>query len=63
MNARKQGLKQATSAAIAEISVRSGQRIESGTHQPNRGQYQNRRTVRDPLEAVWDSELEPMLRK
>ena len=63
MNARKQGLKQATSAAIAEISVRSGQRIESGTHQPNRGQYQNRRTVPDPLEAVWDSELEPMLRK
>lgn len=63
MNARKQGLKQATSAAIAEISVRSGQRIESGTHQPNRGQYQNRRTVRDPLEAVWDSELEPMLRQ
>lgn len=63
MNARKLGLTQADSAQIAEISTRSGQRIESGTHQLNRGQYQNHRTVPDPLAEVWDSELEPMLRQ
>ena len=63
MNAREQGLSQTTSAKIAEISIRTGQRIESGTHQLNRGRPQKSRTVPDPLADVWDSELEPMLRK
>ncbi|KAI9129557.1 IS21 family transposase (plasmid) [Acaryochloris sp. CCMEE 5410] len=63
MNAREQGLSQPTSAKIAEISIRTGQRIEAGTHQPNRGRPQKGRTVPDPLAEVWDSELEPMLFK
>lgn len=61
MNARRLGLTQTDAAEIAEISSRSGQRIEGGTHQPQRGQSQAQRTVPDPLAEVWDSELEPML--
>jgi DNA-binding XRE family transcriptional regulator len=37
MNAREIGLNQSKAAYIAEISERTGQRIESGEHQPNRG--------------------------
>jgi DNA-binding XRE family transcriptional regulator len=41
MNAREIGLNQSKAAYIAEISERTGQRIESGRaaleHQPNRG--------------------------
>jgi len=63
MNARKLGLTQADAACIAEISARTGQRIESGKHQPNRGQMVEQRTVPDPLAGVWENELEPMLRR
>ncbi|KAI9132550.1 hypothetical protein [Acaryochloris sp. CCMEE 5410] len=48
MNGRDLGLKQADAAYIAEISPRTGQRIEAGTHQPNRGRMQDQRTVPDP---------------
>lgn len=61
MNARHHGLTQVDAAQIAEISCRSGQRIEAGTLQPQRGERSRGRTVPDPLAAVWDSELEPML--
>lgn len=61
MNARRLGIPQTDAAEIAEISSRSGQRIESGTHQPQRGRSHLQRTVADPLAEVWDSELEPML--
>ena len=63
MNARTLGLTQADAAYIAEISARTGQRIESGKHQPNRGQMVEQRTVPDPLAGVWENELEPMLRR
>lgn len=63
MNGRDLGLKQADAAYIAEISTRTGQRIEAGTHQPNRGRLQDQRTVPDPLADVWEDELEPMLRR
>lgn len=63
MNARKYGLSQPDSAMIADISARSGQRIEAGTLQPNRGQVRDWSTRADPLAAVWASELEPMLRR
>lgn len=63
MNARDLGLKQADAASIAEISDRSGQRIEAGTHQPNRGRVRDWRTSADPLAGVWEEELEPMLRR
>lgn len=63
MNARELGLTQVDAATIAEISERSGQRIEAGTHQPKRGQDRPQRQQNDPLAGVWESELEPMLRR
>lgn len=61
MNARELGLTQADSASIAEFSERSGQRIEAGDYQPNRGRVRDWRTCVDPLAEVWESELEPKL--
>lgn len=61
MKARELGLTQVESAAIAGFSERSGQRIEAGDHQPNRGRVRDWRTSADPLADVWESELEPML--
>lgn len=63
MKARKQGLTQPEAATIAEISPRSGQRIEAGEHQPNRGRVRDWRTCADPLAGVWENELEPLLRR
>jgi hypothetical protein len=63
MNAREIGLTQAKAAHIAEISERTGQRIEAGEHQPNRGKVASRAKTQDPLGDVWDKELEPMLKK
>ena len=63
MNARELGLTQADAAYIADISERTGQRIESGTHRPNRGTVTEQSNHRDPLFGVWDNELEPMLRQ
>ncbi|UBF24761.1 IS21 family transposase (plasmid) [Kovacikia minuta CCNUW1] len=62
MNARELGLTQAEAAYVAQFSERSGQRIESGDYQPNRGKVRAWRTSADPLAEVWESELEPMLR-
>jgi hypothetical protein len=62
MNARELGLTQAEAAYVAQFSERSGQRIESGDYQPNRGRVREWRTCADPLAEVWESELEPMLR-
>lgn len=63
MNARKLGLTQLESSAIAEISERTGQRIDSGCHRTNRGTVVELPRSQDPLAAVWTSELEPMLRR
>jgi len=63
MNARNLGLTQADAASIAEISPRTGQRIEAGTHRPNRGTVREASQTRDPLAGVWERELEPMLRR
>jgi hypothetical protein len=63
MNAREIGLKQAEAAYIAEISERTGQRIEAGEHQPNRGKVKKQTLTQDPLGEVWEQELEPMLKK
>jgi hypothetical protein len=71
MRARETGCTQPESAAIAGFSERSGRRIEQGNHQPKYGQdfpsgtlrERDWRTRPDPLAEVWDSELEPMLRK
>ena len=61
MHARERGATQADAAALAQISRRSGQRIESGKARPNRGRVRDWRTKPDPLADVWASELEPML--
>ena len=63
MKARETGATQVDAAALAQISRRSGQRIETGNYQPNRGRVRDWRTTPDPLSAVWESELEPMLRR
>lgn len=62
MNAREIGLSQSKAAYIAEISERTGQRIESGDHQPNRGKVTEAKN-QNPLEGLWEKELEPMLRQ
>jgi transcriptional regulator with XRE-family HTH domain len=49
MNARNLGLSQAEAAYIAEISQRTGQRIEAGTHRPNRGTVRESSQSRDLL--------------
>lgn len=63
MNARKIGLTQADAAYIAEISERTGQRIEAGKHRPNQGTVTECSSHRDPLAGVWEKALEPMLRR
>ena len=63
MNARKLGLTQTASSTIAEISERTGQRIDEGHHRTNRGAVIEAPCQRDPLADVWASELEPMLRR
>jgi hypothetical protein len=63
MNKRDSGAKQATAAATAGISVRTGSRIDTQTHQPQNGRPHDWLTRADPLEQVWLSELEPMLRR
>lgn len=63
MNARELGLTQRESSSIAEISERTGQRIDAGHHRPNRGAVKENTASRDPLTEVWSSELEPMLRR
>jgi hypothetical protein len=79
MNAREIGLNQSKAAYIAEISERTGQRIESGGAarvapevtsgaRPALEHQPNRGKLnesnsKDPLGGVWEKELEPMLRK
>ena len=55
MNARNLGLTQADAAFVAEFSERSAQRIDAGTHQPQRCRPSARRASADPLAQVWDS--------
>ena len=62
MSTRKQGQSQATAAAKAAISERSGRRIEKGERQSIPGQ-RHWRTREDPFDSVWDKELVPLLEK
>ena len=63
MNARKLGLTQQKSSQIAEISERTGQRIDGGDHRSSRASVISPNPSRDPLAGVWSEELEPMLRR
>lgn len=59
MKSRQAGLSQELAAAKAGISVRSGRRIETGEKTGRKERHW--RTRPDPLEAVWGSELVPLL--
>ena len=63
MTARKAGYPQGTSCAKAGISERSGRAIEKGKHRNNTPKDKQGRTRKDPLFAVWESELVPLLSK
>ena len=63
MKARELGLTQQASSTIAEISERTGQRIDAGHHRANRGRVIEPSVRRNPLAGVWEQELEPMLRR
>lgn len=60
MKAREAGCAQTTAAAKVGISERSGRRIERGQNQQRPHDW---RTRSDPLAAVWQSELVPMLER
>ncbi|BCD99512.1 IS21 family transposase [Marinagarivorans cellulosilyticus] len=62
MQHRQQGTNQEAAAAKAGISARSGRRIESALTTPRPKNDRDWRTREDPLEAVWETELEPLLR-
>lgn len=61
MKNRQAGCRQETSAAKAGMSIRSGRRIEKGQRQDTKERHW--RTRKDPLEAVWGSELIPLLER
>jgi len=62
MTAREKGFTQVEAANLAGFSARTGQRIDVGVHQPNRGRVRDWRSTEDPLADVWETELEPMLK-
>ncbi|MBC7969714.1 MAG: helix-turn-helix transcriptional regulator, partial [Verrucomicrobia bacterium] len=61
MKAREHGLSQEAAAAKSGLSVRSGRRIETGEHRPQRGRPHDWRTRQDPLASVWEQDLVPLL--
>lgn len=54
-------LSQSTSAAKTYISEKSARRIEVAQSLPSQRPGRNWRTREDPLSAVWDSEVIPLL--
>lgn len=61
MQHRQNGASQEMAAAKAGVSVRSGRRIETSTQKPRVNTERDWRTREDPLEAVWETELLPLL--
>ena len=59
MKHRQTGSTQALSSAKAGVSIRSGRRIEKG-ERPDKN-IRHWKTRKDPLAAVWESELVPLL--
>lgn len=62
MSTRQSGKSQETAAAKAAISERSGRRIEHG-ERPSVPGERHWRTREDPLDAIWEKELVPLLEK
>ncbi len=61
MQHRQHGMSQEKAAAKTGISVRSGRRIEQSPTTPRPKADNNGRTREDPLAAVWETELVPLL--
>jgi hypothetical protein len=61
MTSRQKGHTQATAAAKAGISERSGRDLEQGQWVDPRTKLRHWRTRKDPLAAVWEAELVPLL--
>ncbi len=59
MKNRQRGFSQETSSAKAGISVRSGRRIEKNQRVGKK--QRDWRTRQDPFEAVWETEIIPLL--
>ena len=59
MKHRQTGSTQELSSAKAGVSIRSGRRIEKGERSDKT--IRHWKTRKDPLEAVWESELVPLL--
>ena len=51
-----------TAAAKADFSVSSGSRLDADPRPPSQKRRLRTRRRPDPLAAVWDSEIVPMLR-
>ena len=63
MSNRQQGRTQAQSSAKADVSERSGRRIDSGRISALKAKERNWRTRKDPFVGVWDEEIVPLLEK
>ena len=63
MKTKQSGSSQETAAAKAGISSRTARRIDSGSHRPQRGRPHDWKTRQDPLDGLWELELEPMLER
>lgn len=61
MTERKEGYTQCTAAAKAGISERSARRIDKGALETTPNPKRHWRTRNDPLSAVWESTLVPLL--
>jgi hypothetical protein len=63
MTSRLEKHTQITSSAKAGISERSGRNMESGKQTASESKARHWRTRPDPLEAVWENDLLPLLEK
>ena len=63
MNAKEKGLSQKDAAEVAEFSVRTAQRMDAGTWRSSQVQVKEGYRRNDPLNGLWEEELEPMLRR
>ena len=61
MKSRQTGYTQEVSAAKAGMSIRTGRRIEKGQREEIK--ERDWRTRKDPLDAVWETELVPLLER
>ena len=62
MNCRYEGKTQEQSSAKADISERSGRKIEKGLREDPHLKHRAWRTRKDPLGAIWSTEIIPLLK-